>query len=71
MKKLLMLLVVSIGVFLCGCELDISVEPSSSASSSSSDEIILGENDKLNKVKMVFRGYMDYKRGITGKYKER
>ena len=34
-------------------------------------KIILGENDKLNKVKMVFRGYMDYKRGITGKYKER
>ncbi|MGM9535363.1 MAG: thermonuclease family protein [Intestinibacter sp.] len=45
MKKLLMLLVISIGVFLCGCELDISVEPSSSASSSASDEIILGEND--------------------------
>ncbi len=34
-------------------------------------KIILGENDKLNKVKMVFRGYKDYKRGITGKYKER
>lgn len=51
MKKLLMLLVISIGLFLCGCELDISVEPSSSASSSSNtsstsrDEIILGEND--------------------------
>lgn len=48
MKKLLMLLVISIGLFLCGCELDISVAPSSNVSSSSSsysDEIILGEND--------------------------
>lgn len=32
-------------------------------------KIILGEEDKLNKIKMVFRGYKDYKKGIRGKLK--
>lgn len=45
MKKLFMLLVISIGLFLCGCEIDISVAPVSDSSSTSSQEVILGEND--------------------------
>lgn len=32
-------------------------------------KIILGEKDKINKVKMVIRGYRDYKKGIRGKLK--
>ncbi|MBQ8997859.1 MAG: glycosyltransferase family 2 protein [Clostridium sp.] len=32
-------------------------------------KIILGEKDKLNKIKMVFKGYKDYKKGIRGKLK--
>lgn len=32
-------------------------------------KIILGEKDKVNKIKMVLRGYKDYKRGIKGKLK--
>ena len=32
-------------------------------------KIILGEKDKVNKIKMVFRGYKDYKKGIRGKLK--
>lgn len=32
-------------------------------------KIILGENDKINKIKMVFKGYKDYKKGIRGKLK--
>lgn len=32
-------------------------------------KIILGEKDKINKVKMIFRGYRDYKKGIRGKLK--
>ena len=32
-------------------------------------KIILGEKDKLNKIKMVLRGYKDYKKGIKGKLK--
>ena len=32
-------------------------------------KIILGEEDKINKIKMVFRGYKDYKKGIRGKLK--
>lgn len=32
-------------------------------------KIILGEKDKVNKIKMVFRGYKDYKKGIKGKLK--
>ena len=32
-------------------------------------KIILGEKDKINKIKMVIRGYRDYKRGIRGKLK--
>lgn len=32
-------------------------------------KIILGEKDKINKVKMIFRGYKDYKKGIRGKLK--
>ena len=45
MKKLFMLLVISIGLFLCGCEIDVSVVPISDSSSTSSQEVILGEND--------------------------
>ena len=32
-------------------------------------KIILGEKDKVNKIKMVLRGYKDYKKGIQGKLK--
>ena len=32
-------------------------------------KIILGEKDKINKIKMVFKGYTDYKKGIRGKLK--
>ena len=32
-------------------------------------KIILGEKDKINKIKMVFKGYKDYKKGIKGKLK--
>lgn len=32
-------------------------------------KIILGEKNKINKIKMIFRGYKDYKKGITGKLK--
>lgn len=32
-------------------------------------KIILGEKDKINKVRMVIRGYKDYKKGIRGKLK--
>ena len=32
-------------------------------------KIILGEKDKINKIKMVFKGYQDYKKGIRGKLK--
>lgn len=32
-------------------------------------KIILGEKDKVNKIKMVIRGYKDYKKGIKGKLK--
>ena len=32
-------------------------------------KIVLGEKDKVNKIKMVFRGYKDYKNGIRGKLK--
>ena len=32
-------------------------------------KIILGEKDKVNKVKMIFKGYRDYKNGIRGKLK--
>ena len=32
-------------------------------------KIILGEKDKINKIKMVFKGYKDYKKGIRGKLK--
>lgn len=32
-------------------------------------KIILGEKDKINKVKMIVRGYKDYKKGIRGKLK--
>lgn len=32
-------------------------------------KIILGEKDKVNKIKMVLRGYKDYKKGIKGKLK--
>ena len=32
-------------------------------------KIILGEKDKVNKIKMVLRGYKDYKKGIRGKLK--
>ena len=32
-------------------------------------KIILGEMDKINKIKMVFKGYKDYKKGIRGKLK--
>ena len=32
-------------------------------------KIILGEDDKLNKVKMVLKGYKDYKHGVRGKLK--
>ena len=32
-------------------------------------KIILGEKDKVNKIKMVFKGYKDYKNGIRGKLK--
>ena len=34
-------------------------------------KIILGEKDKVNKIKMVFKGYKDYKKGIRGKLKQR
>ena len=30
-------------------------------------KIILGEKDKVNKIKMVFKGYKEYKKGIRGK----
>lgn len=30
--------------------------------------IILFEKDKINKIKKMIRGYIDYKKGITGKY---
>lgn len=30
-------------------------------------KIVLGEQDKVNKVKMIIRGYKDYKKGIRGK----
>ena len=29
-------------------------------------KIILGEKDKVNKIKMVFKGYKDYKKGVRG-----
>ena len=32
-------------------------------------KIILGEKDKVNKIKMVFKRYKDYKKGIRGKLK--
>lgn len=32
-------------------------------------KIILGENDKINKVKMIYKGYRDYRKGIRGKLK--
>ena len=32
-------------------------------------KIILGEKDTVNKIKMVLRGYKDYKKGIKGKLK--
>ncbi|EKY29479.1 glycosyltransferase family 2 protein [Clostridium celatum] len=32
-------------------------------------KIILGEKDTVNKVKMIFKGYRDYKNGIRGKLK--
>lgn len=32
-------------------------------------KIILGEKDKFNKVKMVIKGYRDYKKGVRGKLK--
>lgn len=32
-------------------------------------KVILGEKDKVNKIKMIFRGYKDYKKGIRGKLK--
>ena len=32
-------------------------------------KIILDEKNKINKIKMVIRGYRDYKRGIRGKLK--
>lgn len=32
-------------------------------------KIILGEKDKVNKIKMILRGYKDYKKGIKGKLK--
>ena len=32
-------------------------------------KIILGEKDKVNKVKMVLKGYKDYKNGVRGKLK--
>ena len=32
-------------------------------------KIIFGENDKIYKIKMVFKGYKDYKKGIRGKLK--
>lgn len=32
-------------------------------------KIVLGEKDKVNKIKMIFRGYKDYKKGIRGKLK--
>ena len=32
-------------------------------------KIILGEKEKVNKIKMVLRGYKDYKKGIKGKLK--
>lgn len=32
-------------------------------------KIILGEKDKVNKIKMVLKGYKDYKKGIKGKLK--
>ena len=32
-------------------------------------KIILGEKDKVHKIKMVLRGYKDYKKGIKGKLK--
>lgn len=32
-------------------------------------KIILGEKDKVNKIRMVFKGYKDYKKGIRGKLK--
>lgn len=32
-------------------------------------KIILGEKDKINKIKMVFKGYKDYKKGLRGKLK--
>lgn len=32
-------------------------------------KIVLGEKDKINKIKMVFKGYKDYKKGIRGKLK--
>ena len=32
-------------------------------------KIILGEKDKINKIKMIFKGYKDYKKGIRGKLK--
>lgn len=32
-------------------------------------KIILGEKDKVNKIKMVFKGYKDYKKGVRGKLK--
>ena len=32
-------------------------------------KIIIGEKDKFNKVKMICKGYRDYKKGIRGKLK--
>ncbi len=32
-------------------------------------KVVLGEKDKVNKIKMIFKGYRDYKKGIRGKLK--
>lgn len=42
MKKLFMVLLVSLGIFMCGCEID---EPTEYSSSNPESEIILGTND--------------------------
>lgn len=34
-------------------------------------KIILGEEQKREKMKMIFRGYMDYKKGVRGKFEKR
>jgi hypothetical protein len=34
------------------------------------ESVLFFEKSKLNKLRMMLKGYLDYRRGITGKYRE-